>query len=62
MEVEYEDRGSCHCLSQRQRGREPASSHAFLDEFTLAYHRTVADSLRTEPAAVLGHVRRNLVR
>ena len=28
-------------------------SHAFLDEFALAYHRAVADRLRAEPEAVL---------
>jgi hypothetical protein len=37
-------------------------SHAFLDEFVLAYHWAVADHLRAEPAAVLEHARRNLDR
>lgn len=37
-------------------------SHAFLDEFALAYHRAVADRLRAEPAAVLAHARSNLDR
>jgi hypothetical protein len=37
-------------------------SHAFLDEFALAYHRAVADRLRAKPAAVLEHARRNLDR
>lgn len=40
----------------------PLGSHAFLDEFALAYHRVVADRLRTEPSAVLEHARRNLDR
>ena len=40
----------------------PLGSHAFLDEFALAYHRAVADRLRAEPAAVLEHARRNLDR
>jgi hypothetical protein len=38
----------------------PLGSHAFLDEFALAYHRAVADRLRAEPAVVLEHARRNL--
>ena len=37
-------------------------SHAFVDEFALAYHRAVADRLRAEPEAVLEHARRNLDR
>jgi hypothetical protein len=40
----------------------PLGSHAFLDEFALAYHRAVADRLRAEPSAVLEHARRNLDR
>ncbi len=40
----------------------PLGSHAFLDDFALAYHRAVADRLHAEPAAVLGHARRNLDR
>jgi hypothetical protein len=40
----------------------PLGSHAFLDEFTRAYHRAVADRLRAEPSAVLEHARRNLDR
>jgi hypothetical protein len=35
-------------------------SHAFLDEFALAYHRAVAERLRAEP--VLERARRNLNR
>jgi hypothetical protein len=37
-------------------------SHAFLDDFALAYHRAVAERLRAEPEAVLEHARRNLDR
>jgi hypothetical protein len=40
----------------------PLGSHAFLDEFALAYHRVVAERLRTEPEAVLERARRNLNR
>lgn len=40
----------------------PLGSHAFLDEFALAYHRVVADHLRAAPKAVLEHARRNLDR
>lgn len=43
-------------------GASPLGSHAFLDEFALAYHRAVADRLRAEPGAVSGHARRNLDR
>jgi hypothetical protein len=43
-------------------GGSPVGSHAFLDEFALAYHRAVADRLRAEPSAVLEHARRNLDR
>lgn len=43
-------------------GASPLGTHAFLDEFALAYHRAVADRLRGEPAAVLTHARRNLDR
>lgn len=45
-----------------ERAASPLGSHAFLDEFALAYHRAVADRLRSEPSAVLGHARRNLDR
>lgn len=45
-----------------ERAASPLGSHAFLDEFALAYHRAVADRLRSEPSAVLGHARRNLER
>jgi hypothetical protein len=37
-------------------------SHAFLDEFALAYHRAVAERLRAEPETVLERARRNLNR
>ena len=37
-------------------------SHAFLDEFALAYHRAVAGHLRAQPEAVLERARRNLNR
>jgi hypothetical protein len=40
----------------------PLGSHAFLDEFALAYHRAVADRLRAEPGAVLERAHRNLHR
>ncbi len=43
-------------------GVSPLGSHAFLDEFALAYHRAVAERLRAEPVAVLEHARRNLER
>ena len=43
-------------------GLSPLGSHAFLDEFTLAYHRVVAERLRAEPEAVLERARRNLNR
>jgi hypothetical protein len=43
-------------------GISPLGSHAFLDEFALAYHRAVAERLRTEPEAVLERARRNLNR
>jgi hypothetical protein len=43
-------------------GVSPLGSHAFLDEFALAYHHAVADRLRAEPDAVLEHARRNLDR
>jgi hypothetical protein len=43
-------------------GVSPLGSHAFLDEFALAYHRAVADRLRAQPEAVLEHARRNLHR
>jgi hypothetical protein len=41
-------------------GVSPLGSHAFLDEFALAYHIAVAERLRAEPEAVLEHARRNL--
>lgn len=37
-------------------------AHAFLDEFALAYHRAVAERLRSEPEAVLERARQNLNR
>ena len=37
-------------------------THQFLDEFALAYHRAVADRLRTDGSSVLAHARRNLDR
>jgi hypothetical protein len=37
-------------------------SHAFLDEFALAYHYAVAERLRAEPETVLERARRNLNR
>jgi hypothetical protein len=43
-------------------GVSPLGSHAFLDEFALAYHRTVAERLHGEPEAVLERARRNLDR
>ena len=43
-------------------GVSPLGSHAFLDEFALAYHHAVAERLRAEPDAVLEHARRNLDR
>ena len=43
-------------------GISPLGSHAFLDEFALAYHRAVAERLRAEPEAVLQCARRNLNR
>ena len=43
-------------------GVSPLGSHAFLDEFALAYHRAVAERLRAEPEAVLERARRNLHR
>jgi len=43
-------------------GISPLGSHAFLDEFALAYHRAVAERLRTEPEAVLERAHRNLNR
>lgn len=43
-------------------GISPLGSHAFLDEFTLAYHRAVAERLRAEPEAVLEHARQKLNR
>jgi len=43
-------------------GINPLGSHAFLDEFALAYHRAVAKRLRAEPEAVLERAHRNLNR
>src|ERR1700749_1478146 len=43
-------------------GVSSLGSHAFLDEFALAYHRAVAERLRAEPEAVLERARRNLHR
>jgi hypothetical protein len=43
-------------------GISPLGSHAFLDEFVLAYHRAVVERLRAEPEAVLERARRNLNR
>jgi hypothetical protein len=43
-------------------GVSPLGSHAFLDEFALAYHRVVAERLRAEPEAVLERARQNLNR
>jgi hypothetical protein len=43
-------------------GVSPLGSHAFLDEFALAYHRAVAERLRAEPEAVLERARQNLNR
>ena len=43
-------------------GTSPLGSHAFLDEFALAYHRAVAERLRAEPEAVLERARQNLNR
>ena len=34
-------------------GVSPLGSHAFLDEFAVAYHLAVAERLRAEPEAVL---------
>lgn len=43
-------------------GMSPLGTHAFLDEFALAYHRAVAERLRAEPEAVLERARQNLNR
>jgi hypothetical protein len=43
-------------------GISPLGSHAFLDEFALAYHRAVADRMRAEPEPVLERARQNLNR
>lgn len=43
-------------------GVSPLGSHAFLDEFALAYHRAVAGRLRAEPEAVLERARQTLNR
>ena len=38
----------------------PLDSRTFLDEFALAYHRTVVERLRAVPEDVLERARRNL--
>jgi hypothetical protein len=43
-------------------GVSPLGTHAFLDEFALAYHRAVAERLRAEPDAVLERARLTLSR
>lgn len=43
-------------------GVSPLGSHAFLDEFALAYHRAVAERLRADPEAVLERARQTLNR
>lgn len=43
-------------------GIGPLGSHAFLNEFALAYHRVVAERLRAEPEVVLERARGNLNR
>jgi hypothetical protein len=43
-------------------GASSLGSHAFLNEFALAYQRPVAERLRAEPEAVLEPARRNLNR
>ena len=43
-------------------GASALGSHAFLDEFALAYHCAVAERLRAEPEAVLERARGNLNR
>jgi hypothetical protein len=43
-------------------GVSQLGSHAFLDEFALAYHRAGAERLRAEPEAVLERARRTLDR
>jgi len=43
-------------------GINPLGSHAFLDEFALAYHCVVAVRLRAEPEAVLERARQTLNR
>ncbi len=40
----------------------PLGSHQFLDDFALAYHRGVAEALRSTPETVIDHARRNLAR
>jgi len=42
------------------KSKPESVSHAFLDEFELAYHRAVAECLCAEPEAVLQCARRNL--
>lgn len=41
---------------------KPLGSHAFLDEFALAYHCAVSERLRAAPEAVLERAHRNLNR
>jgi hypothetical protein len=43
-------------------GVSPLGTHAFLDEFALAYHRAVAERLRAQPEAVLERARLTLSR
>ena len=49
-------------ILEGRTGVSPLGSHAFLDDFALAYHRAVAERLRATPEAVLEHARRNLNR
>jgi hypothetical protein len=49
-------------ILEGRAGISPLGSHAFLDEFALAYHRAVAERLRAEPEAVLERARQNLNR
>lgn len=49
-------------ISRGTTGISPLGTHAFLDEFALAYHRAVVERLRAEPETVLERARRNLNR
>jgi hypothetical protein len=40
----------------------PLSTHQFVDEFALSYHRAVAERLRNEGVIVVNHARQNLDR